>query len=319
MGLQGFDKRFCDLRDYILTITEEIWEGRGIDLIRHYYSEDCPVKTPAGAFRGVEKVVQSTLATLQEFPDRTLLGEDVIEGGPVSGCYYSSHRILSQMTHMGEGQFGSPTWRSAEVMTIADCLCQNNRIVDEWLVRDQSGLALQLGASPVTLGQALAATADWPDAEALVERWRGAEGDLDIDSLGEVAQRYRDLWQDACLDRLRQGYSRAIDAKVPGGRHLRGLTQLESFWFEMKAAFPAGCYRIHHYLDREEPGMPRRVALRWSLHTRHLGAGRFGQPSGADVVLLGITHAEIVRGQVLREWHLLDEIAIHAQIAHQQR
>ena len=87
----------------------------------------------------------------------------------------------------------------------------------------------------------------------------------------------------------------------------------------MKAAFPGGRYRLHHYLDLEEPGMPRRVALRWSLETRHQGTGRFGPASGAEVVLLGITHAEIVRGQVLREWHLLDEIAIHAQIAHQQR
>ena len=159
-----------------------------------------------------------------------------------------------------------------------------------------------------------------PDAEALVERWRGPEGDLDIDALGPVAVRYRDLWQHARLERLRDGYDRAIDAKVPGARTLRGHDDLERFWFGYKGAFPMGQFRIHHWIDREDAGEPRRVALRWSLSTTHQGGGVFGPASGAPVVLLGITHAELRGDTVVREWHQLDEIAIHAQIAqHRQQ
>ncbi|WP_458526423.1 ester cyclase [Onishia taeanensis] len=320
MSLNGFDERFTDLRDYILTITEWIWEGRGIDLIRDYYAEDCPVKTPAGAFSGVEGVIRGTLETLQEFPDRTLLGEDVIASEDAPGTYYSSHRIFSYMTHQGQGAFGAPTGVRAGVMTVADCLCREDRIVDEWLVRDQAGLALQLGHSPEAMGLALAEKATLPAAEELVQRWRGPEGDLDIDALGPVAKRYRDLWQQGRLDQLRSGYDRAIDTKVPGARTLRGHEDLERFWFGYKAAFPAGIFRVHHWIDREDAGTPRRIALRWSLETTHQGGGVFGPASGAPVVLLGITHAELRGDIVVREWHQLDEIAIHAQIAqHRQQ
>lgn len=315
MSLSGFDNRFDDLRDYILKITEWIWEGRSIDLIRDYYAEDCPVKTPAGAFSGVEGVIRGTLETLQEFPDRTLLGEDVIDSEDAPGTYYSSHRIFSHMTHQGNGAFGAPSGVRAGVMTVADCLCRGNRIVDEWLVRDQAGLAQQLGHSPEAMGRALAEKASMPSQEALVERWRGPEGDLDIDALGPVAEHYRDLWQHGRLERLRTGYDRAIDAKVPGAKTLRGHDDLERFWFGYKAAFPVGTFRIHHWIDREDDGSPRRIALRWSLETTHQGGGVFGQASGAPVVLLGITHAELRGDVVVREWHQLDEIAIHAQIA----
>ncbi|MEP4558946.1 ester cyclase [Cobetia amphilecti] len=320
MSLNGFDERFTDLRDYILTITEWIWEGRGIDLIRDYYAEDCPVKAPAGAFTGVEGVIRGTLETLQEFPDRTLLGEDVIGSEDAPGTYYSSHRIFSHMTHQGEGAFGAPTGIRAGVMTVADCLCREDRIVDEWLVRDQAGLALQLGHSPEAMGRALAEKASMPGQEALVDRWRGPEGDLDIEALGPIAERYRDLWQYGRLERLRTGYDRAIDTKVPGARTLRGHDDLERFWFGYKAAFPAGIFRVHHWIDREDAGAPRRISLRWSLQTTHQGSGVFGPASGAPVVLLGITHAELRGDIVVREWHQLDEIAIHAQIAqHRQQ
>lgn len=314
MSLNGFDAQFVDLRDYILKITEWIWEGRGIDRIRDFYAEDCPVKTPGGAFSGVEGVIRGTLETLNEFPDRTLLGEDVIDSEDTPGTYYSSHRIFSHMTHTGEGAFGAPSGVRAGVMTIADCLCRENRIVDEWLVRDQAGLALQLGHSPEVLGEILAAKARLPKPEALVERWRGPEGDMGIDALGPVARRYRDLWQNGRLDLLREGYDRAIDAKVPGARTLRGHDDLERFWFGYKAAFPSGKFRIHHWIDRHEADAPRRVALRWSLETCHQGGG-FGAASGAPVVLLGITHAELRGNTVVREWHQLDEVAIYAQIA----
>ena len=38
--MQGFDPKFKDFPDYILGITKEIWEDRGIDTLHHYYSDD---------------------------------------------------------------------------------------------------------------------------------------------------------------------------------------------------------------------------------------------------------------------------------------
>ena len=142
--MHGFDPEFKDLRDFILKITHRIWEERGIDRIRDYYNELAPVKTPLSVKNSVEAVVRFTRETLQMFPDRQLYGEDVIGAENPAGTYYSSHRILSTMTHEGDGDFGSPTGKKVVTRNLADCICRQNQVVDEWLVPAPSACLLQL-------------------------------------------------------------------------------------------------------------------------------------------------------------------------------
>ena len=40
--MKGFAEKWKDLPDYILGITKEIWEERGIDTLNHYYTKDIP-------------------------------------------------------------------------------------------------------------------------------------------------------------------------------------------------------------------------------------------------------------------------------------
>ena len=99
--MKGFDKKFDSLPDYILGITKEIWEERGIETLNHYYSKDIPMRFPSGISQGNEATKNSTLATIAEFPDRQLLGEDVIWSGDEVNGFLSSHRILTMGTHLG--------------------------------------------------------------------------------------------------------------------------------------------------------------------------------------------------------------------------
>ena len=64
----------------------------------------------------------------------------------------------------------------------------------------------------------------------------------------------------------------------------------------------------------EEPLLPPRAAIRWSLTGKHSGWGSFGAPSGAEVHVMGICHAEFGPRGLRREWALLDETAIWMQI-----
>ena len=149
----GFDPEFRDLDQYIRVITDRIWEGRRLDDIHRYYSADCAVETPSGVSIGVAEVVDGTRATQAAFPDRRLLAEDVIVSGDEAGGYLSSHRIFSPMTHAGPGAFGPASGKPVFVRTIADCVCSHNRIVHEWLVRDQAAIALQTGQTVQGLAQ----------------------------------------------------------------------------------------------------------------------------------------------------------------------
>ena len=68
---EGFDPKFGDFPDYIIGITREIWEDRGIATLHDYYAPDIVVRTPASVVIGNEGVIAATMATLAEFPDRS--------------------------------------------------------------------------------------------------------------------------------------------------------------------------------------------------------------------------------------------------------
>src|SRR5215213_3614678 len=101
MDMKGFDPKWQDVPDYIIGITKEIWEDRGLATLDHFYAADLPVRTPSGVTVGNQAVIDGTLATLAEFPDRQLLAEDVIWCGNEDDGYLSSHRLVTFGTHLG--------------------------------------------------------------------------------------------------------------------------------------------------------------------------------------------------------------------------
>ena len=315
--LPGFDAEFTSLDDYIRGITARIWEGRQVDSIHRYYSADCAVIMPGGTSQGVDAVVRGTLETLQQFPDRRLLCEDIVSAGDAGRGFLSSHRILSTLTHRGDGAFGPATQRPAQVRTVADCVCLNNRIVHEWLVRDQGALALQLGSTP----QALART--WLDnkgAPALPlwqppapQHWHDPMHTTPGAQL--LADTYRALWA-GNLAVLQRHADEAVALQLPNGQAAVGVGAAEAFWFGYTAAFSGATLHIDSLCERIEPGRTPRVAMRWRLVGRHTGGGRFGAPTQQPVEILGITHAEVdhARDRILREWVLIDEVALWMQL-----
>ena len=45
--MQGFDPKFKDFPDYIIGITKEIWEDRGLATLHEYYAKDIVVRLPS--------------------------------------------------------------------------------------------------------------------------------------------------------------------------------------------------------------------------------------------------------------------------------
>jgi predicted ester cyclase len=319
-ALPGFDAEFSSLDDYIRVITARIWEGRQVDTIQRYYGADCAVITPGGTSQGVDTVVRGTLETLQQFPDRRLLCEDIVTAGDAANGFLSSHRIASTMTHLGDGAFGAATGRPVQVRTVADCVCVGNRIVHEWLVRDQGAIALQLGHTPQALAREWLNSKGAPTLPLLqppAPMWGStAWQDPMHDSPGAalLATTYRALWA-GDLAVLQRHADEAIALQLPNGQATFGVSAAEAFWFGY-TAFSGAALHIDSLAERIEPGRTPRVAMRWRLTGRHTGSGRFGPATQQPVEILGITHAEVdhARGRILREWVLVDEVALWMQI-----
>lgn len=316
--MKGFSTRWTDFPDYILGITRDIWEGRDIAGLHRWYAPDIPVRTPMGVATGNAGVIAATMATLHEFPDRQLLGEDVI-WSETDGHYLSSHRILSTGSHTGDGWFGPATGRRFAVRVIADCAARADVIDDEWLVRDNGGIVRQLGRDPRAFACELIAREGGPDTAS---RPFAPAADLPGPYAGTGNDSPHGARHAETLTRMMQGdfahalaeYDRAALADHAGARHLIGARAIADSWLSLRAAFPSARFTIHHRIGMEGGQMPPRAAIRWSLDGRHDGWGAFGPPTGAQVHVMGMAHAEFGPWGLRRECALWDEIAVWKQI-----
>ena len=66
--MKGFDKKYIDFPDYILKITKQIWEGKDVESIGKFYTDNIPVRSPFGITYGNKPVIEATYNTLKEFP-----------------------------------------------------------------------------------------------------------------------------------------------------------------------------------------------------------------------------------------------------------
>lgn len=323
MTMLGFDSKWKDFPDYIIGVTKEIWEDRGVDTLTHYYAPDIVVRSPASIVRGNQGVIAATMATLSELPDRQLYGEDVIWTGTPEQGMISSHRLLCTATHTHPGAYGEPSGKRIEYRILADCHAIKDQINDEWLVRDQGAIALQLGKTPQEY------------AQELIELEGGAERcvkpftpDLDIEGPykgvgndSEWGTAYADILtriMNAGFSVIPKAYDRACIGEYPS--HQRALSHkgIDHFWMSLRSSVPNAKFTIEHVIGNEERMMSPRAAVRWSLQGTHSGYGMLGKPTHQPVYIMGISHAEFGPWGIRREYTLIDEVAIHKQILLQQ-
>ncbi len=328
--LAGFDEEFTDIVDYILRITHRIWEGKQVGLCYDYYSEDCPVYTLADVFVGSEEVVQNTLNTLAAFPDRTLHAENVIWGGDDAEGFHTSHRILSHMTNLGDSGFGGATNRHAAIYTIAHCIVKANKVVEEWLVRDNLSLVKQLGLDPHAVARKQAQSAP---TERLVN-WQNSE----LERLSKIDRRriefsagaqeepesfirsvLQNIWNARMLGDVYQNYAENARLCAPAGRILKGQREIAEFYLQLLGTLSTLRFSVDHVCCQpshgvSKPGQKIDLAVRWTLSGKHQGAALYGPPTGAEIFILGASHYLVEHGKIQEEWTLFDELSVFTQV-----
>ncbi|MCG6902006.1 MAG: ester cyclase [Rhodobacter sp.] len=315
----GFDARWRDEADFILGITRDIWEDRRIDRLTRSYSEDLVVRSAASVIRGNAGIIAATEATLAEFPDRELLGEDVIWCGVGDTAFLSSHRLLCTATHTGAGVYGQPSGCRLHYRILADCYCRDDAVADEWLVRDQGAVVRQMGLDVADWTRALIAREGGPER---AQRPMTQDNDLPGPYRGrgnddEWGQRLADILtrlMSAEFSVIPAAYDRACALAYAGHVHGHGHAAADRHWLGLRAAFPSAAFEIDHVIGQVSAMMPPRAAIRWHLQGRHDGHGPFGAPTGAEVYIMGITHGEFGPNGLRREYTLIDETAVWKQI-----
>jgi predicted ester cyclase len=327
--MAGFEADYSDIVDYILRCTFRIWEQKDIGLIETHYAPDCPIHLMSGEASGLQGVVDGTLRTLGGFPDRTLVGEAVIWSGNDVEGYLSSHRITSTGTNWGGSELGPATGRRVAFTTVADCLCRQNLIVEEWLVRDNSAIVWQLGLDPVSVARTQArgdrAISSRPTEwrVSAIERVRSTPSTGFPDSAWPDIMREPESFAAAFVDRvldhrrlsfLRDIYPPNVRVHAPGRRELFGHGEALGWWTALLSSFGQARVRADHISHQQRADGGLDIALRWELAGTHDGPALYGAPSGRDCYVLAVTHWRAEAGRVVEEWTVFDEIALLRQI-----
>ena len=317
--MKGFDKKYKNFPDYILKITKQIWEGKNVDSIGEFYTDNIPVRSPFGITYGNKPVIEATYNTLKEFPNRQLLGEDVIWNGNDDKGYHSSHRILSKGTHLGDGFYGKPTGKDIYYRVIADCACKDNQVYDEWIVRDQGAMVRQIGYTPKEFAQIMI------DKEGGLEKAKKLFDKNDIKpsdyypinvEKSSPGENYSKI-----LSKVFEGgydfkdYNRASNIYWPGNKLGHGREDISKFWNSLKDIFTDIKFTIEHvgYLDESDKNP--RASIRWFLEGLHSNDSEdYGKKTNSKLFIMGINHVELNQDGIIREWVLFDEVAIWKQI-----
>ena len=309
---------WASIAGYINGITRTIWEDRHVAAgLARFYAPDVIVRAPTGVTVGNAGVVASTLATLHQFPDRQLVGEDVIADDHGDGSFLSSHRLISVMRHHGDGAFGAASGRLVKSRIIADCVVAGGRVVEEWLVRDGAAFAGALGLPAAEFAARLVA-ADrggevgyFTPARDVVGAYRPR---IATDPTATCyADGWTRIWGAADPSTIRALYAEGAAVTLPGGTTANGWGEIDRFVIGYLAALPGAEFRIESLTINRAADHPVRIAMRWSLAGSHTGFGAFGPPGGAPIHIMGINHAHIWGDRVVGEWILVDEVAVHKQ------
>lgn len=323
--LPGFDKEYHDIVDYILKITHRIWEEKGIGIIYDTYHNDVTMHCSSTTLVGIKDVVANTLQTLHTFPDRRLVGENVIWSEHDTNGFLSSHRVLSTATNLGDSPFGKATGKRVNFRTVIDCAIENNRIYEEWLVRDNLWLVKQLGFDIHEVAKLMAkSSANKTPAlqsryglgEAMQGQFVPEKYTAKDDSVGEMMlEMHSRIMNYKMISDVKKYYADNALVHYICNKDLFGFEEIQGMIISLLSAFPNAHYGVDRVTCNQRRGINEYdVAVRWRLRGLHEGYGTFGAPSMKPVEFLGINHYRVVDNKVVEEWITYDALDVLRQI-----
>ncbi len=323
-AMEGFDPKYADIVDYIIRVTHEIWEEKAIGKLYDYYANTIQIHTSGGTIHGRDKVLASTIATLAAYPDRRLYGNEVIWGTENKRETYTSHRLTHTGTNRGWSLYGPATGKQVNYRAIADCLCRQNMIIEEWLVRDELTLIHQLGLNPIQTARAMALN-DVENGRIFpvvgdVERGIGQYPPSTIEATDTfepenfIRRALHEVWNWRLLNKVRDYFAETINLESASMRRAKGQNDYQGYVLSLLAPFPDLRVTPEHFcsVGDEEAGF--RTATRWRMRGTHTGFGNYGEPTGNPIDIMGISHHLIQDGKIQSEWTIFDEFELLKQI-----
>ncbi len=160
------------------------------------------------------------------------------------------------------------------------------------MIRDNGAIATQLGQTPQAAAQTLIDAGDlsfpFTPKSDVAGPYKGAGND------NEWGQKHAKILQQimqAEFGVIEDEYDRACHLAYPCGVKAHGIEAVKEFFIGLRSALPYASFNIEHQIGRDDAMLGPRSAIRWSLTGKHEGYGRYGAPTGAEVHVMGVSHA----------------------------
>lgn len=324
--MEGYNPRYKNIVDYILGVTHEIWEEHGIGKLYEYYANTVKMHTASGLKFGREAVIAATIESQASFPDRRLFGEEVIWGGNNVDGFYTSHRLRHEGTNRGWTPYGPPTGKRVSYRAIADCVCVQNMMVEEWISRDELTLIMQLGLDPVQTAKEMVAKEKDSDLQLRIagdidhrvgqlppEPWPEAQSEQ-FDPEDFIGRMMHEIWNWKLLNKAREYYHENFVFDGPSQRAFKGIGEFQTYALSLLSPFPDLSIHLDHFCHVGDARAGYRVATRWFMRGTHTGYGIYGEPTGNPIQLMGFSHHVIRDGRIESESTVFDEFVLLKQI-----
>lgn len=323
--MYGFESQYRDFVHYIMKITHDIWENKGIGVIYDTYHNNVTMHLGTSSLVGIKDVIANTMATLHAFPDRRLIGQNVVWSRFGHKGYFSSHRILSTATNLGASSFGIATGKKINFRTVVDCAVTNNRIHEEWLVRDNLWIVTQLGIDAHELAKKMAKDSkskiyalqrDFGLNESMEGQYMPEKYEAKDDSVGEMMLEMTSrIYNYKYINEVKKYYHDNAVIHFICDKDLNGYDDIQGMIISLLSSVPNGSYVVERVTCNKRVGDDGYdVSLRWRLRGVNEGIGYFGIPTGKPLEIMGINHYHVVDGKIKEEWDTFDGLDVLKQM-----
>ena len=328
-SLDGYDENNTDIVAYTVRCTQRIWDERDIGLIYTHYTHNCVLYGTLGTIYNREDVVRDTIQRLVSLPERRGMATQVLwRGNDVEG-FYTSHLVTGSGRHTQSGHFGPPTGRTFVARTIADCMIHRNKIYREWVVADTMAIIKQLGLDPHAFAEKLARSSfdkgllslDIGENRRLLGQYP-PEAEADVSLAHNDIEAYtlrwlHEMFNGRMFGKIKDVYAPTCQYHGPLMKELYGVAAVTHQHLGLIGSIPDAAYTAQHICSNpcEEGGV--KVAVRWLMEGHHLGYGilqDLGEPTGARLQVMGMTHYHYKDGKIVDEWNVYDELSLLVQV-----
>ena len=316
-------------REYITSWTDKIWISRGLGHLRDHYAPGVKVHTAYGETYGYDDVLRNSIQKMVAFPNRGGGHDDVIWERRGDNGFVSAHRLLNNATHLGPWTYGPPTGKNWVNRGMAHCLVQDNKVVEEWVIRDEFAVLQDLGLDPFiiagellkkppVLGAAMNAGESPVFAGRIADPVRegisGPRPDRYRRECELVIGMFDTVWNGRFFDKQADFFADTCVCQTVRLRRVMGIAPCQLEIMSLLAAVPDGEIEVRDISVHDSPDLGLRVGVIWLLRGTYSGTPLYGPTNRAPLNILGSSHFEFRRGWIVREWRIFDEIAVIAQV-----